>query len=344
MKSTLGYVIPIAGFILAMPSLPGQTWEESAPKQEVKKEVRVIANGGDEDGSGPKIQRRMKFIGHGDGPQEMETVTFLGVQTAPADRTLAEQLGLQKDTGLVVVEVVPDSPAAGILKPHDVLLKFNDQLLINPFQFSVLVRNQKEGDEITLTYLRSGKQATAKVKLGKHEVPKVAMFHRRLPGPGGGNMQWVTSGAAMAPEAEVDHLLELIELGKDGTPRAVRHNQMEGDRMISVTVNTGDSNMNFSDEKGSLELKIKEGRKELVAKDPKGETLFSGPINTPEERKGIPPEVAERLKKIENMKGFSFKTGEGFEGGETTVVRPLGRGISLPLPAEAPVARPQQVL
>src|SRR5258706_106339 len=32
----------------------------------------------------------------------------------------------------------------------------------------------KEGDEVTLTYLRAGKQATAKVKLAMHEVPKMS--------------------------------------------------------------------------------------------------------------------------------------------------------------------------
>jgi hypothetical protein len=340
MKTTLSYVIPIAGFILAMPIVQGQPSEEATPRKEIKQELRVIA----EDGAEPKIERRMKFIGHKAGPQEMETVTYLGVYAAPVDRTLSEQLGLQRDTGLVVNIVSPESPASAVLKPHDILLKFNDQILIDQRQLSVLVRNQKEGDEVTLTVMRAGKQITAKVKLGKHEVPKMAVFNRRLPGAGGGNMSWVTSDAGMAPAAEVDHVLGLMHLGAEGAPRAVRHNQMEGDRMLSVTVNTGDSNMDFSDEKGSLELTIKDGKKELVAKDPKGKTIFSGPINTPEERKGLPPEVAERLKKIEHMQGFSFKTGEGFEGGEVKVIRHKGQGISLPLPAEAPAARPQQVL
>lgn len=340
MKTTLSYVIPIAGFILAMPPLQAQTWEEAAPRKEIKKEVRVIA----EDGAEPKIERRMKFFGHPAGPQEMESVTYLGVHAAPVDRTLSEQLGLPRDTGLVVNIVLPESPASAVLKPHDILLKFNDQILIDQRQLSVLVRNQKEGDEITLTIMRAAKQLTVKVKLGKHEVPKLAVFNRRLPGAGGGNMSWVTSDAGPAPVAEVDHVLGLMNLGRDGGPRVVQHNQMDGDRMISVTVNTGDSNMDFSDEKGSLELTIKDGKKELVAKNPKGEILFSGPINTPEERKGLPPDVAERLKKIEHMQGFSFKTGEGFEGGEVKVIRHKGQGISMPVPAEAPAARPQQVL
>ena len=342
MKTTLSYIIPIAGFILAMPVLQGQTRVGTAPKQEIKKEIRVIATTDDAPGAEPKIERRMKFIHEGVGHREMETVTFLGVQSAPVDGTLAEQLGLQKDTGLVVVEVVPDSPAASVLKSHDVLLKLNDQVLIHQVQLSVLVRNQKEGDEVTLTFIRAGKQTSAKVKLGKHEVPKMAMFNLRIPGAESPSMRWVTEGTRMTGRDDVDHLLGLMALGENGAPHIVRHNQEAGDRRITVTVDTGDSSMNFSDEKVSLELKIKDGRKELLAKNAKGETMFSGPINTPEERKGIPSEIAERLGKIETMHGFSFKTGEEFEGGETKVVRPLGHGISLPLPA--PAVHPQQVL
>ena len=69
--------------------------------------------------------------------------------------------------------IAPGSPSAGALKPHDILLKLDDQILIEQRQLAVLVRGHKEGDEITLTYLRAGKQATAKVKLAKHDVPKM---------------------------------------------------------------------------------------------------------------------------------------------------------------------------
>jgi serine protease Do len=343
MKPTLSQIIPIAGFVLAMPVLSLEASEAAAPKQEVKREIRVVTKDAADASGMPEMHRRMKFI-HAGGPAELEQVAFLGVQTAPADPALAAQLGLPRNTGLVVTDVVADSPAASVLKVHDVLVKLDDQLLIEPHQFSVLVRNHQKGDEVTLTYLRAGKEATAKVKLGQHEVPKMTAFNVRTGSPAGGAMTWTSSHAPVARE-EVDRVLGLIDLGKDGAPHIVRHNQLAGDRVISVTVNTGDSNMNFSDDKGSLELLIKDGKKELVAKDPKGATIFSGPINTPEERKGLPADVADRLKKIENMQGFSFKTGEDFEGGEVKVVRPLGQGISLPVPATAPQAeRPLRAL
>ena len=282
---------------------------------------------------GGTFERRIRVVGPQAG--EMETVTFLGVQAEPVNPTLTEQLGLAPDTGLVVAAVVPESPAASVLKAHDILLKFNDQLLIDQRQFTVLVRNSKEGDEVTLTYLRAGQRATAKVKLGKKDLPKQLAFETVRAFPGAGALAW--NGAAPmavpalpAARADVDHVLGLIDLGKGGQPHIVRHNQLGGDRMVAITVNTGDSNMSYSDDQGSLELTIKEGKKELLAKDAKGETIFSGPINTPEERQALPAGVAGRLEKIETMQGFTFKTDEDFEGAETRMLRPLGRGISLP--------------
>src|SRR5829696_9143182 len=63
-------------------------------------------------------------------PREKEVVTFLGVETAPVSETLGSQLGLPKESGLVVIHVVPESPAASALKQHDVLVKLDDQLLV----------------------------------------------------------------------------------------------------------------------------------------------------------------------------------------------------------------------
>lgn len=337
MKTKFNHIIPLAGLALALPVLHAADTPKS--EKQVRKEVRVMTATAGEPAAGGKVERQLRFVGGPDaGPREMETVTFLGVMTRPLDETLSAQFGLPQDTGLVVTMVSDDSPAAAVLQPHDILQKLNDQILVNQQQLGVLVRGQKPGDEVTLTYIRGGKPATGKVKLGQHEVPKVAlMFNRTGPGGmGGGNMQWFGSEPGTAAREEVDRVLGMMDLTKDGPPALVRHNQIGGDRMVSITVDTNDSNMNYSDDKGSLEVKTKDGKKELTAKNEKGDVVFTGPINTPEERKALPPEVAERLGKIENMQSFSFKTDGDFEGGEVKVVQPLGRGISL---RRAPVIR-----
>lgn len=248
------------------------------------------------------------MIGQPGRPVEKENVTFLGVETAPVSETLGTQLGLARDSGLVVMQVVPGSPAENVLKQHDVLLKLDDQLLVEPRQFSVLIRNHKEGDEVTFTFIRAGKQATAKVKLAKHEVPKGNVLFITEP-RGRGNAEAVMTysrDAATAARADADRVLRLVE---QGVPREPVRGTV-GFR--ATNVNIGNSNMVFSDDHGSLDLTIKDGKKTLVAKNPKGEQVFSGPVNTVEERRALPQDVRERLDRIEGMQGFSFRTDDQF--------------------------------
>jgi hypothetical protein len=150
MKSLIRFLVPLASLAAAFPALRA---EDSAPVE--KKELRVIAGPGGPDDAAPPPPHHGHRIMNG-GPREMESVTFLGVATGPAGAALADQLDLPRDAGLVVTVVAPDSPAASVLKRHDVLLKLDDQLLIEQRQLSVLVRNHKEGDEVTLTYIRLG--------------------------------------------------------------------------------------------------------------------------------------------------------------------------------------------
>jgi hypothetical protein len=59
------------------------------------------------------------------------------------------------------------------------------------------------------------------------------------------------------------------------------------------------ANMIFQDQKGRLEVTVKDGKKRLVAKDDKDKVVFDGPIDTDEQRKAVPPEIAEKLAQLE---------------------------------------------
>lgn len=357
MNTPLRCLIPMLGLAAVLPVLAadaGSKPTEAKKETQPRKEIRVITTTEAEHGPGAhRIVRRLGEKG------EMESVTFLGVETGSVSPTLAAQLGLTEGAGLVVNHIVADSPAVGALKVHDILLKLDDQILIEQRQLSVLVRGRKEGDEVTLTYLRGGKQATAKVKLAKREVPKAtALFNYAIPS---GSATWFGHGAGGAGGAggrgfeiqslpsdvlgnreEVNRVLSLIDgAGAPGQRRiSIARAAGAGDRNISVTVNTGNSRIISEDEQGSLELTIDDGQKQLVAKNANGEQLFSGPVNTPAERKALPEEVRVRLEKLEDMKQFSFKTDGEFKGAETKILRPRGQGISLPVPVSpAPAAK-----
>lgn len=81
---------------------------------------------------------------------------------------LRSQLSLDPDVGLTVFGVAPDSPAAKAgLRVHDILLRFGDQILMDPDQFANVVRARQNGDNVMLTYLRKGKETTTTVTLGE---------------------------------------------------------------------------------------------------------------------------------------------------------------------------------
>jgi hypothetical protein len=102
---------------------------------------------------------------------QMVKAAYLGLETGRADATLQAQLKMPEGVGLTVQHVYDKSPAqqAGV-QNHDVLYKLNDQLLINPEQYAVLVRTFKPGDTVELTVIREAQPVKLKAKLIEQEV------------------------------------------------------------------------------------------------------------------------------------------------------------------------------
>ena len=154
------------------------------------------------------------------------------------------------------------------------------------------------------------------------------------PGVGPGKFETQPRGGEERRE-EADRVLSLIQRAPAGGPPRIQIERKGGPGFRAMSINTGNSNLVFSDEQGSLDLTFRDGRKTLVAKDAKGAELFSGPVTTPAERKAMPAGVRERLEKLEGMHDITFRTDGDFQGAEPRVFRPAGRGISLP-PAPMP--------
>ena len=92
---------------------------------------------------------------------------WIGAMCVPAQGALRAQLDLPENQGLVVMNVVPDSPAATAgIQRHDILLTANDKPLDNPRTLSRLVGENTE-DKLAITLLRGGKQETVAVTPGQ---------------------------------------------------------------------------------------------------------------------------------------------------------------------------------
>jgi hypothetical protein len=337
MKTHIPHLFAVVA--LLVPFTSARCADEIAPANESKKELRVLAS--------PEKGRRV--MGQMDSNSrekvEKETVAFLGVSTAPVSATIRAQLGLPRGTGLAVNHIVPKSAAVGVLEPHDILLKMDDQILIEVRQLSVLIRNHKVGDEVVLTYLRGGQKATAKVKLGKTEETKTAEFgYTTVPfgAAGAGGSRFELFAPSPDPDrAHVDHLLGLIQRAPKGEPFRIQIDRNAGPGFRAMAVNTGNSNLVFSDDQGSLELTTSDGAKTLVAKTADGKELFSGPVSSAEERAKLPAGVRERLEQLEGMHDVTFRTDGDFKGTESRVVRP--REIAAPFARPFPMLEHQAI-
>jgi len=102
--------------------------------------------------------------------QEVPKRTYMGVFLEDLDDNTKKKFKLEKSFGIMISEVVEDSPAdkAG-LKNEDVLLTFADEKIFTVDQLLKMLKNYKPEDKITLGILRGKKNKKINIILGEKE-------------------------------------------------------------------------------------------------------------------------------------------------------------------------------
>ena len=262
----------------------------------------------------------------------LRPAAFLGVATSPVPPVLTAQLGLPDGFGLVVDEVLPESPAdkAGVLR-FDVLRQFNDQNLVDPNQLSTLVRAQARDAEVSLTLLRKGQEQKVTVKIAERPMPVRMQFPApvgeireqidRLKEEFGDKARklqertrdfqdrmkehqerlkiWQANPIGEMPKPPVLNLpvepADILREVRPGGAAQVRVLEPNG----SVTYNTANAKVLMKDDSGEIEVTSSDGRRKLVAKNAKGEVIFDGSIDTPEQIKALPEDLRKKVETIE---------------------------------------------
>jgi len=89
---------------------------------------------------------------------------FIGVQMGPLDRRMAAKLGVRDRKGVLVSDVVPDSPAAAAgVQPLDVITGFDGREIDGPRDLQQVVERSEIGRQHSLTVLRDGKPLTLEI-------------------------------------------------------------------------------------------------------------------------------------------------------------------------------------
>lgn len=107
---------------------------------------------------------------------------WLGVGIQGIDQELAQSFGLDKPTGALVANVLPDSPAqqAGI-QAGDIILTFNGKTIHKSSELPPMVGTVPVGTAVDVTVLRKGKQQTLSISIGELEEdrPKTPVTDRQ---------------------------------------------------------------------------------------------------------------------------------------------------------------------
>jgi len=100
---------------------------------------------------------------------------WLGVSIQDVDEDLKEALNLKSTEGVLVNEVVEDSPAeeAGI-KKKDVILKYEGKKVTDTGELTTWVLETEPGQEVRIEIVRDGKKKKPKVIIGK--LPKTYTY------------------------------------------------------------------------------------------------------------------------------------------------------------------------
>lgn len=93
---------------------------------------------------------------------------WLGVAMRDLTEEDARELGLDEVRGVLVHQVVPDSPAAEAgISALDVIVQWNDQEIGSQFELSRAVARTEIGSEATVTLIRDGRRVERTVTVGR---------------------------------------------------------------------------------------------------------------------------------------------------------------------------------
>lgn len=156
--------------LLAFPALA----DEGAPRAEMRRVVILRQNQ-----QPPQAEVEVETGRNERRSQPQPSGHWLGLECLPLDAALRTHLGLAEGEGLIIEQVVPDSPAAKAeLKRHDVVVKAGGTAIKSLSDLVKAVDEAKE-NELALEIIRGGKPMTMKPTPAKRPEPQDVL--RRMP-------------------------------------------------------------------------------------------------------------------------------------------------------------------
>jgi serine protease Do len=157
---------------------------------------------------------------------------WLGIRIQPLTEELAPSFGAKEGDGVLVADVMQDSPAEkGGLKPGDVILEFEGQKTAEVPDLQRIVAITPPGQSAKMTVLREGKRETLDIKLGEMPADEPVVAAK-------GTERWGLTVQPITPELARQFKLSgqsgvLVAEVEEGSP-ASRSGIRAGDVVLEV--------------------------------------------------------------------------------------------------------------
>lgn len=294
-----------------------------------------------------KNNKHVQQVGNEREAQPKERSAMLGVAGMPLSDQLS--MHLQLGHGLTLYHVVPDSAAAKAgLKKNDIVTEFNGHKIKNQNDLRDAVQDLKPGDKVGIRFIHRGKVGRKDIVLGERPqalaMPKrrkaphnlrdlrledFRQFGERL----GLNVpeedmerlhqqmlrnlnQFERQFGKIDPKRQQDLQRLLNNALQDGIPedlknewnRAIEKGALRGKGLGAINFGAR-SSITQGDDEGSVTMNSVDGKKEVIVKDKKGQIIYEGPYQTPQDKAAVPDDIRERINrmKFQELGGANFK-------------------------------------
>ena len=163
---------------------------------------------------------------------------YLGVSIQELTQDLAKQFGVSETKGVLISDVLSDSPARRArLERGDVLIEFDGRAVENPTQFRNLVAQTPIGKKVHVRLIRNGQTKELDVTIG--EQPKTMA---QAESPGDSNQEARSSGAFAGLDVRelTPELARRFNLSQDGQGGVVVARVADGSPAGEAGVQVGD--------------------------------------------------------------------------------------------------------
>lgn len=238
---------------------------------------------------------------------------FMGLICLPVGIEEGQTLGLPRGTTLRIQKVHHGGPGyqAG-LRNGDVLVRLNDQLLVNNPQVAALIRTFDHGETITLHFIRSGQKQSVQATLGTRKIPQIGPGghipkqswrvqpmegqHNGDPSSGFGPVPHAAGGQAAVPTQQI--LVDLAQHQGSNAYGQSPFSEIDLDRILKLKGNHAIryTTMTWTSGDQKVTTTVLNDGKAIKSIDQDGKVLYEGPVQADGDYPGLPEKVQKMLK------------------------------------------------